>query len=134
MTIKNSISGYTKDSLKGHLQAYSGVYFVYIASHGDGQDAFKIERLLYIGEAADVKLRVLGHEKYPEWLSYLSEGEELCYATCEVVEEYRSRVEAAYIFKHKPPTNIENVHHFPFESLTIVSQGEVALLKPSFTL
>jgi len=45
-----------------------------------------------------------------------------------------ARVEAAYIFKHKPPVNIDYVKSFPFDQTTIVTSGSNAELYIDFTV
>jgi hypothetical protein len=43
-------------------------------------------------------------------------------------------MEAAYIFKHKPPENEEYIDSFPFDQTTVNSSGITRKLNTSFTV
>jgi hypothetical protein len=43
-------------------------------------------------------------------------------------------VEAAFIFKHKPPENTEYVDKFPFDTTTIKPREKKAKLSADFTV
>jgi hypothetical protein len=59
--------------------------------------------LIYTGEAADVRDRVSGHNKWSAWRAQLKSGEVLCFNAALIAgESDRQRAEAAMIFKHKP--------------------------------
>ena len=133
-TFNINIQGYWRDANKSGLPSHSGVYFVYVSSYDQKSGKVTLNRLIYIAESEDVNARVLNHEKYNEWLKYISYGEELCYSTGQVESLYRIRVEAAYIFNHKPPVNIEYKNSFPFDLTTIISTGKTALLNTNFTV
>jgi excinuclease UvrABC nuclease subunit len=127
-----NIEGYWRDKNKGGIPDHSGVYFVYEASYNSDNDTVSLRRLIYIGEAVNVRERIGSHEKYNEWLNYVGLGNELCFSTGYVESSNRNRVEAAYIFQHKPPVNIDYKSSFPFEQTTIISSGKTALLNTSF--
>lgn len=133
-TFTNSIDGYWRDINKSGLPSHSGVYFVYSCIYNSNTNSVDIKKLLYIGESINVNNRVSNHEKYEDWKSYLNNGEELCFSTCPVESYYRERVEAAYIYKHKPPVNTEYIYDFPFDNSTIISTGKTSSLNPHFTV
>ena len=133
-TFNVDIQGYWRDQNKSGIPSHSGVYFVYVASYNQQTDKLTLNRLIYIGESDNVNKRIQNHEKYDEWKRYLSSGTELCFSTGQVDGDNRFRVEAAYIFKHKPPVNTEYVDSFPFDQTTVVSTGRTALLNTNFTV
>ncbi len=129
-----NIEGYWRDINKGGIPDYSGVYFVYEAHYNSNNDTVSLLRLIYIGEAENVRDRIGKHEKYEEWLTYVSYGNELCFSTGYVESVNRTRVEAAYIRQHKPPINTDNKYSFPFDQTTVISSGKTALLNTNFTV
>lgn len=133
-TFNVNIQGYWRDKDKSGIPNHSGVYFVYVASYNEQNEKVTLHRLLYIGESEDVNDRIQNHEKYNEWKRYLSKGNELCFSTGQVDVYIRLRVEAAYIFKHKPPVNTEYKDSFPFDQTTINSTGKIILLSTNFTV
>lgn len=133
-TFNTNIQGYWRDKTKSGIPNHSGVYFVYVVSYSEQTDKVTLYSLIYIGESDNVNIRIQNHEKYDEWKTYLSQGQELCFSTCRIDGDGRFRVEAAYIFKHKPPVNTEYKNSFPFDKTTIVSTGKTALLKTNFTV
>jgi len=133
-TFSVEIQGYWRDKNKSGIPNHSGVYFVYVAVYNQQDDTVSLKKLIYIGESDDVNDRIQNHEKYDIWKGYLSQGQELCFSTGKVNGNDRFRVEAAYIFKHKPPVNTEYVNSFPFDQTTIISTGKTALLNTNFTV
>lgn len=128
------IDGYWRDKNKAGVPNYSGVYFVYEASYNKTNNNVTLHKLIYIGEAKNVRDRIADHEKYLDWLKHVRVGCELCYSSGSVESQYRERVEAAYIFEHKPPENTEYKNYFPFDTTTIKSTGQTALLNTHFTV
>lgn len=133
-TFNVSIQGYYRDKNKSSIPSHSGVYFVYVATYNAQTDKVTLHRLIYIGESDNVNSRIQSHEKYETWQRYLSPGQELCFSTGQVIGDDRFRVEAAYIFQHKPPVNTEYINSFPFDQTTVISTGETALLNKNFTV
>jgi len=131
-TFNVELQGYWRDKNKSGISNHSGVYFVYVATYNQQKETVLLNKLIYIGESDNVNVRVQNHEKYEEWKTYLSKGQELYFSTGQVDDNDRFRVEAAYIFKHKPHVNTEYVNSFPFDQTTINSSGTTALLDTSF--
>ena len=128
-----SFYGYYVSSLG--LPAGSGIYCVYACTHNAGAGEVDLRTLLYIGEAANVQVRVDGHEQWEIWERMLKHGEVLCFSAALIVPESdRKRAEAAMIYHHKPPCNVEYMHSFPYERTTISTGGCNALLSPYFTV
>ncbi|MDE0101572.1 MAG: GIY-YIG nuclease family protein [Bryobacterales bacterium] len=125
--------GYFVDSVG--LPANSGIYCVYACVHNAAAQTVDLRRLLYIGEAANVRSRVDGHERRKIWELELQRGEVLCYSSALIrPESDRQRAEAAMIHQHKPPWNVEYVDSFPFGTTTVSTDGRNALLSPYFTV
>ncbi|MCK9220770.1 MAG: GIY-YIG nuclease family protein [Bacteroidales bacterium] len=133
-TFNVDIQGYWRERNKSGIPNHSGVYFVYEATYNAGNETVTLLRLIYIGESENVRDRISNHEKLNDWLRYVRTGNELCYSTGSVQSTNRERVEAAYIFKHKPPVNDEYKNSFPFDQTTIISTGKTALLDTNFTV
>lgn len=133
-TFNVNINGYYRDSKKNGIPNLEGVYFVYTSTYNPQQNTVTLHNLIYIGESDHVNLRIQNHEKYDIWKMYLQLGQELCYSVGQVVNDDRFRVEAAYIFRHKPPVNTEYVNAFPFDQTTVNSLGETTFIDRLFTV
>ena len=133
-TFNIKIDGYWKDVNKAGIPNHSGVYFVYECTCNEEDKIVKTHKLIYIGESDKVRDRIANHEKYNDFEKHVRPGNTLCYSTGPVSDTYRERVEAAYIYKHKPPENEEYTDSFPFNQTTVNSSGNTALLYPSFTV
>lgn len=119
----------------GGLPAKSGIYCVYACTNDATGNRVSIRKLLYIGESADVRERVSGHERRRDWERELQYGEVLCFSAALIAPRSdRQRAEAATIHHHKPPCNKEYVHSFPYEQTTISTSGRNADLDTNFTV
>jgi excinuclease UvrABC nuclease subunit len=133
-TITVEFDGYWRDENKSWLPASSGVYCVYECTHNVPANTVSVHKLIYIGEAGDVKSRVANHERYKDWRKHVGRGNELCFSFGGVETADRPRAEAAMIFKHKPPENDEYVSSFPYDMTTLSLSGETDLLSRYFTV
>ncbi len=133
-TISVEFSGYWRDEKKDGVPAKSGVYCVYECTHNVNEKTVSIHKLIYIGEAGNVRDRLANHEKRPDWLRHVRRGNELCFSFGGVSSAERVRAEAAMIFKHKPPVNDDYVNSFPFDTTHMKLSGQTALLETSFTV
>ena len=131
-TIK--IDGYWREKSIAGIPSHSGVYFVYVCTPNEAKGSVSLDKLIYIGESEDVNDRISTHEKWTDWKKHVGTNQELCFSTGPVISANRFRVEAAYIFKHKPVENVEYKYSFPFDQTTISSLGETALLNTYFTV
>lgn len=138
MAAKNytlNFDGYWRDNAKGSLPAQSGIYAVYAATYDASNKTVTLKRLLYIGEADDMRTRVGGHEYRPAWEKKLGLGEELCFSVAVIGPTAdRQQAEAAMINHHKPPCNVEYVNSFPFDTTGITTSGKNALMTVTFTV
>lgn len=126
-------TGYRLATNSSGLLARSGIYCVYACMYHANNDTVSLNRLLYVGEADDVRDRVLNHEKWPKWWNQIATGEEICFSVALIAgASARQRAEAAMIFKHKPLCNTEYIDAFPFDTTTVTTTGKNALLHSSF--
>jgi len=133
-TFIQTIEGYYLEKNKSGLPSKSGVYFVYERTYNATTDKVALKKLIYIGESADVNARVGSHEKQKDWEKYVGVGNTLCYSYTLVDGLNRTRVEAAYINRHKPPVNTEYADAFPFDKTIVKSTGKTALLDEFFVV
>lgn len=133
-TFNKNIKGYWLDKDKSDLPTHSGVYFVYECTYNSKTDKVEIHKLIYIGESGNVNERVSNQEKYGDWKKHVRKGKELCFSTCKEDWYYRERLEAAYIYKHKPPVNTEYKYAFPFDETRVTSSVAAAELNTDFTV
>lgn len=135
ITYSLTFDGYWRAGAVAGLPASSGIYCVYACTHNAQSRTVSLKRLLYIGEAANIRDRVTIHERWDDWRRRLNFGEELCFNAALISPQAdRERAEAAMIFKHKPPCNTQCVDSFPFDTTTIWTSGKNALLYPQFTV
>jgi len=133
-TFYQNIDGYWRDINKSGLPAHSGIYFVYRCTYNPLEKTVSLHQLIYIGEAENVNSRISCHERYDDWIKQLKFGETLCFSTTMVPSPDRCRVEAAYIFKHKPPLNTSCIYSFNYDTTRIISSGATWGLYPDFTV
>lgn len=133
-TFEVEFDGYWREQDIEGIPNGSGAYCVYECTYNKDKDAVSIHKLIYIGEAADVRDRIQNHEKWHDWKKHVREDNELCFSYGHVESEYRERVEAALVFRHKPPENTEYTDTFPFDKTTIILSGKTKLLNTYFTV
>ena len=132
-TIVIHINGYWRDQRQACLAEYSGIFFVYEASYNAADQTVDLLKLIYIGEAENIKAEVISPENRFSWMTYLAPGHELCYACAGVDQPVRERAWAAYILTHKPPANTRSQEVFHYDNTTLVSTGKTALINPVVT-
>lgn len=133
-TFRVTINGYWDITNKEELPEYPGVYFVYETKPDAERKIFLFGRLIYIGEADNVRKIILSHEKFVAWLQTVRFGNEICFAAGKTEPLYSERIMAAYIFRHKPYLNDKYKFTFPFMPTRLVSRGKTKLLNTDFTL
>lgn len=125
--------GYWREPNRGGIPSQSGVYCVYTSTHNTGNQTVSLHKLVYIGESENVRERIEGHEKLPDWRKHLQPSQQLCFSYAPITGG-RERAEAAMIYRHKPPENTEYVDSFPYDRTTITTAGRNALLDQRFTV
>lgn len=126
-----TINGCWKDdNLNKNMPEYSGIFFVFEAK--PTADGLVPLRLIYVGEAENVRKGVLNFVRKFEEMKYLRHGNTLCYHAAEVQGNARERVQAAFVYTHKPPANDRYKYLFPFAPTHIKSKGKTGFLKSDF--
>lgn len=110
----------------------SGIYAVYRGTNNTN-NTVTLKELVYVGESSNVRDRLSGHEKKPDWERHLLYGETLIYSFAPIVAD-REQAEAAIINHHKPKENSEYAHSFPFEDTQMNLSGKHKFLDNSFTV
>ena len=135
ITHQLEFKGYWVEDKWSSLPKESGIYCVYAATRSERTQNLAKPRLLYIGEAEDIRKRVPQNRKdrRDKWKRKLTGDEILCvsYASIEP-ESDRERAEAAMINWHQPPCNTEYRDSFPFQQTTIVTSGKNTTLEDEF--
>lgn len=127
--------GYWREPNIGGLPAASGIYGVYAGSFNSIANTVSLRKLIYIGEAEDVRGRVAKHERWSDWRRQLGLGEQICFNAALIAPKSdRERAEAAMINRHKPVCNVEFVNNFPYDTTTISTSGRIALMDSNFTV
>ncbi len=72
------------------------------------------------------------YDRCEDWLNELNDGETLCYLFAPVSGDDRIKTEAAMIYQHKPPLNMEYVDHFPYSDTEMELLGKIDMLTESF--
>lgn len=129
-----TFEGYWRDENEGGLPSLSGIYCVYICVDHPSTNEVRLEELIYIGEADDLKVSVAHHEKRPTWQAHLQPGQDLCYSFAHVAPADRQRCAAALIFQHQPRDNDRFRGTFPFEETTMSLDGRISHLHSNFTV
>ncbi len=131
-----NFKGYCREVNWKGSPAISGVYCVYACRFDARAKSVSIRQLLYIGESDGIARRVPEHPKKRRdvWARRLRSGEELCVSRAKFESADRERVEAALIYRHKPPCNDEYVNCFPFDETTVATIGDTAKLRGEFTV
>lgn len=132
-TLVLSIGNFCMDSQE--LPTYAGIYFVYLAKFFEKKREYDPRELLYIGETHNIRSRVHDHGRRPDWESHLKVGYTLCYSCAQSsITVDRKRAEAALIFKHQPPENIQHKNNFGYPETTIFLYGDFDYLSDAFTV
>ena len=132
-TIIIHIKGYWRNQDKLCLPVHAGLFFVYEANYNSTDNTVDLLKLIYIGEADNIKSQILHRERDSNWMEHVAAGHELCFACATIDNHYRERARAAYILTHNPPANSNSAEVFQFDTTTIVSNGNTALINPVIT-
>lgn len=124
--------GSWSDSIREELPEYSGVYLVYRGNFDRG--SFFCREILYIGQAENIRARHTTHEKRDQFLAELRPSEVIFYSCAPVAKADLDRVENALIYAMRPKLNEKLTETFPYDTTTIVSDGQCSLLSRQFTV
>lgn len=129
-----NFDGYWREERISDLPDYSGIYCVYKCRHNSSESTVAIRRLLYIGEADNVRKWIHNHPMWLMWHQFLKQDEQICISCAEIDPRFRKRVLAACVRKHEPPANSEYRHDFPFDMTRVIIKGKSAFLDSAFVV
>ena len=134
-TIELKFNGYWRDVNKSGVPDKSGIYVVYTCKHNKEAKTVSLKKLVYIGEAGDVRKRITEeHEKRECWEGELESGEVLCFSFAPASKADRERAEAALIFKKKPKCNDQGKDSFTYDETTVKNTGKHKFISEEFTV
>jgi hypothetical protein len=132
-TIIIHIKGYWRNQDKMDLPEQAGLFFVYEANYNPTDQTVDLLKLIYIGDADNIKSQILHREHESSWMDHVAAGHGLCFGCAAIDNYYRGRARAAYVITHQPPANNNSAEVFQFDTTTIVSNGNTALINPVIT-
>lgn len=131
-TIKLDFEGYWTGASEKMLDT-SGVYCVYRGV--DKGKSVQLKKVIYIGEAEDVKKRIKQHISDKDWIGCLEKGECFCYSNAYVETQDRERAEAALIYHYKPQFNDQHKYNYgDYEDTIIETSGKNKLIEGKFSV
>ena len=117
------------------LTEKAGIYCIYRCTYSQKTDELSVKELLYIGEADNIRRRLCEHKRFGDCEQSLDAGEQLCYSRALIGQEnLRVRAEAALIYHHSPPENIQHIDSFGYPETEIVISGKHKYLDSNFTV
>lgn len=133
MNYELDVKGYRLEGSESSLEEQSGVYFVYAANYNKERDTVSLNRLLYIGQAKNIRTRLMQHENEGDLAAYRQPGEILCYSRAFLPEADLDRCEAALIFEHRDMlVNVQSTREFDYDATHVVVKGRNKFLHADF--
>ena len=118
--------GYWPVPSSGKVDFWGGMYCIY-AFRGD------VPRLLYVGEAEEIETSIAGHKDRQNW-EREANGAELRFSAAHLNPDTgRQRAQAALVYRHRPPCNLEVPEHFKYD-VKLLTSGANACLDPYFII
>ena len=113
-----NFEGYRLSDGVGTLPSKPGIYCIYSCKYNIKFDQVTDLKLLYIGEAENLKKRIEQHNKSSEFNKQLT-GKELCYSRAILGKNFNQRdrvlIEHALVYHHQPICNEKLKNNFPNE-------------------
>lgn len=114
MSFNIDFKGYRLDKNINTLTNSSGIYVVYRCIYDSVSDTVDIKELLYIGQAENLRERLMSHEKKPLFFSSCMDGETICYSYATVNKSILNEVENGLIFMQQPKLNERLKDHYNY--------------------
>lgn len=126
-----NFNGYWLEENKDGLPEVQGIYLVYTCLYEKTTDKVVLKKLIYIGQAQNVRERILGHEKNELFKSECLQDETICYSYAEIRDDSElNMAENALIFAEKPKLNTELKDSFNYDNpIDVIIKGDCFLLK-----
>ncbi len=126
-----------EDDIPHNIPDEEGIYMILCgkrSSEPNRWDSLSYE-LLYIGEAEEVRSRIVGHKKWSCWKKYCKNHILLKVAKCKLGITKRQKAECCLVYKTKPTCNYECKDDFPYKEDTVqITNTDMKLpLKDNYT-
>lgn len=114
------------------MPAYSGIFIVYDTIYNLATDTVSLQKIIYIGEAENIRERIENHDMLETWKQYAQPGNELSFSAAHIDSSFRTRIKAAFIYHFKPPANSVFTDKYLYPPTRMVLSGKTAWLKSEF--
>lgn len=121
--------GYWRNENQENIPEVSGIYLVYKCIYNSETKTVKLNELMYIGQAENIRTRIVNHEKIKAFLAECKTGETLCYSIAEVKKEDLDIVENALIFAQQPNLNDVGKENYNHDAAEFRIEGKCSLMK-----
>lgn len=130
-TFRINIEGCQKSN--DEIPRSPGLFFVFEAK--PNHSGAILLRLIFVGSAEKLRDGIQAFRKDFDSARFLREGNMLCYHIAPIADAAtRERVQAAFIYAHKPPANDKYKYRFPYAETRVVSEGKIGFLKADFVV
>lgn len=126
--------GYWTYGSEGFLPGFAGIYCVYSCTNNRPEKTVAIEKLLYIGQARNIRERLQSHDDFANWVSELGHGKTLCYSYAPLPWKSLDICEAALIFHMKPLFNKIGERGFHHDKTHVTTKGCNRFLESDFVV
>lgn len=134
MTYKLHFDGSLADSYRQQLPQYSGIYLVYRGRFDAKENLFYCWEILYIGQATNIRERIVNHDRRSDFLASRGKDEVIFYSYAHLDASALNMVEGALIYVMKPRLNIIGRDSYAYQPIHVLSDGACALLDTDFKI
>lgn len=128
-TYNITFKGYRLQDDVDSLPEYSGIYMAYRCKYNGDTNKVTLIELVYIGQAENMKLRIMSHKNSKDISLHCGKDETICYSYASVSLYDLDIVENALIFAQKPRLNVKLKDNFTHKAAYFVIEGACDLLK-----
>lgn len=123
-----TFKGYRLEENASSLPEYSGVYMAYRCDYNKITNKVTLKEIVYIGQAENLRTRILSHNNTKDLHVGCAEGELICYAYASVSLNDLDVVENALIFAQQPRLNQKLKESFNHNASSFEIEGACILL------
>ena len=128
-TYNVTFKGYRLENDADGLPEYSGIYIAYRCKYNKDTNKVSLTELVYIGQAENLKKRILSHKSSGDLNSSCLDEETICYSYASVSLNDLNIVGNALIFAQEPSLNTQQKTEYNHEAASFVIEGACGLLK-----
>lgn len=129
-----NVEGHWREKHMSLIPEGPGIYFVYESRYDEASETICCYRLVFIGEAEDLRQEVNNHPELAFWKNNLRAKNELSFSVAQYGGTERQRIRSAYVCEHKPVFNHVSEFRFSYLHTIIISWGNLGLLEPVIDL